>query len=272
MNSVLAIAHTEWLKIKAFKPFWVVFWLYPVCLSGVAAIALWGQNKIQGLAQSSGTSEAVAANLPLAFPLAWQTVAYIASWLHFIPALLLILNVTNEFTFRSHRQNLLEGWSRAQFLSAKLLLALAISLFCTLNVALLSVGAGAASGTAPTLSGFAYIPLFLLQSIIYSVFALLLAFLIRRAALALAAFLMYSMILETVLSFLINWRFNGFGGYLPLKAAGSLLPAPLFKEHAPQAAKNLLAEPSPSALMITAAVYLLLFVGAMAQRFRREDL
>lgn len=269
MNSLL---RTEWLKIKSYRPFWVVFWLYPVCLGGIVAIGLWGQMKIQGLAQGSSAAGTVAANLPLAFPYAWQTVAYIASWLHFIPALLLILNVTNEFNFRSHRQNLLEGWSRAQFVLAKLLLALGIGLYCTINTLIFTVLAGLFSRTAPSLEGSAFLGLFFLQGVVYAVFALLVGFLVRRAALALGAFLMYSMILENIVSFLINLRFAGWGNYLPLEVAKGLVPVPFFDEKAPQAAKDFMALPSQQLLLVAAAVYLALFVGFMWMRFHREDL
>ena len=125
-----AVIRAEWLKLKSYRPFWVVFTLYPVCLGGIVAMSLWGQRKMQEVAQNAGAGQAVDSHLPFAFPVVWQSNTYIASWLHFIPAILLILTVTNEFSFRTHRQNLLEGWSRNQFLVAKGLTALGLSLYC----------------------------------------------------------------------------------------------------------------------------------------------
>lgn len=263
---------TEWLKLKFYKPFWLLFTLYPVCLGGVVAVSLWGQSKVQDAADTAGASEQLSSYLPFAFPTAWQTVTYLGSWLHFIPAVLIILNVTNEFNFRSHRQNLLEGWSRRQFLTAKLVLALGLCLYSSAAVLLFSVIAGAFTATAPTLEGCFYLGLFLLQSSVYAVFALLLAFMIRRAALALAGFLMYSMILENLLAFLLNLKWAGSGGYLPLEAASSLIPLPFLKEHAPDVAKEFLAGPSQTALVAASSVYLIGFAALMWVRFRHEDL
>lgn len=272
MSSIAALLRTEWLKIKRYKPFWVVFVLYPVCLGSIVTIALWGQKKIQSAASDAGAGGVVDAYLPFAFPTVWQSVAYLASWLHFVPAVLLVLVVTNEFSFRSHRQNLLEGWSRAQFLLAKVALTLGLSLYCTAVAALFTGIAGAVSGSAPTLGGARFLVLLFLQSSVYGMFALLLAFLIRRAALSLAAFLMYSMILENILAFFVNLQWSGFGGYLPLEAASGLVPIPFVKENAPEAAKELLAGPSETALIVVSVLYLVAFTAVLWGRFRKEDL
>jgi ABC-2 type transport system permease protein len=269
MNSLRSTARTEWLKVKNYKPFWVLFALYPVTLTGIVAIALWGQWKIQSLAPQGAVD---AANSPFAFPQVWQNVAYIASWLQFVTALLLILNVTNEFSFRSHRQNLLEGWSRAQFLGAKLSLCLGLSLYCTVIVFGLSVAAGLVSGSVFALEGSSYIALFFLQAVFYAVFVVFLAFLIRRAALTMAAYLMYSVLLENILSFLINLKFQGVGGYFPLKVASGLLPFSAYEDNVPQAAKDFFSDPSQTTLLAVTGLYLSLFVGFMWFRFRREDL
>lgn len=264
---MISLLRTEWLKLKAYTPFWVILALYPVCVGGVLAIALWTQTEVRGAA------EAISARLPFAFPHAWQSVAYLASWLYFIPALLLILNVTNEFNFRTHRQNLLEGWSRAQFLGAKLLLAGCLCVYSTAIVGLMAVAAGLKTGTSPTVEGASFLVLFAMQSLAYGVFSLLLAFLIRRAALSLAAFMMYSIVLENIFSFVLNrWVSPGLGAYLPLNAANALLPFPFLKDNAPSAVRALLEGPGLPALLGLTTFYLVFFSGFMWLRFRREDL
>ena len=272
MSSLASILRAEWLKLKHYKPFWVLVGLYPICLGGVLAVGLWIQAYAAKNIPQGGA--ALAANPIFGFPRAWQTVAWIASWMQFLPALLIILNVSNEFTFRSHRQNLLEGWSRVQFMGAKLLLAGSLTLYCGANVALFTLIAAACSGFAPSPEGLQFLAYFLVQTLVYSVFALFVAFLIRRAALALAAFLIYSAILERLLAFFINLKLNGFGNFLPLRVADELLPAPYFREAVQNAAKhnNLFDQPANEALLVAAVIYLLLFVGLMGFRFQREDL
>lgn len=269
MGSVLA---AEWLKLKRYKPFWVVFLLYPICMGGVVTISVWTQAQVKGVAGEAGLGAAVERYLPFAFPHVWQSVGYLASWLHFLPAVLVILSVTNEFSFRTHRQNLLDGWSRTQFLWAKAVMVSALCLFATVVVAILSVIAGLASGSTPTGQGVKYVALFLLQSHVYMTFALFLAFVIRRAALSLAAFFIYSMMLENFLAFLLNQKLNGAGNFLPLEAAGGLLPFPFLSEHAPRAAKDLIFIPDQALLVVASLAYLALFLAGLWLRFRREDL
>ena len=269
INSVL---RAEWLKLKSYRPFWIVFTLYPVCLGGIVAVSLWGQQKMQEVAQSAGAGQAVDSHLPFAFPIVWQSVAYIAGWLHFIPAILLILTVTNEFSFRTHRQNLLEGWSRVQFLGAKWATALGLTFYTVVVALVVTVIAGAVSKSTPTVEGGEYLLLFFLQSLVYNAFSLLLAFLIRRAALSLAAFLMYSVILENIVAFLLNLKFTGVGNYLPLEAAGGLVPIPYLKEQAEKVAPGLIADPGLVVFGLVSVGYLCLFAGILWARFRREDL
>lgn len=272
MSEAARILTTEWLKVKRYKPFWVVALLYPLCLGGVLTIALWTQTKVQGVANDAGVGQAVESYLPFAFPHAWQSVAYLAGWMHFFPAALVILSVTNEFSFRTHRQNLLDGWSRAQFLGAKSLLASALCLYCTVVTGVASVIGGLASQSSPSPQGITYLLLFLLQTHVYVFFALALAFLIRRAAMALAGFLIYSTIMENFIAFLMNRNLNGLGAYLPLEAAGELVPVPFLKEHAPDAAREFLNQTSEGVLIGVCGVYLILFLGLLWMRFRKEDL
>lgn len=269
MSDILTV---EWLKIRRYKPFWVVVVLYPISLAGVLTIALWTQTKIHGVADEAGVGQAVEAYLPFAFPHAWQSVGYLAGWMHFFPAALLILSVTNEFSFRTHRQNLLDGWSRAQFLVAKAALASALCFACTLATAVAALIGGLVSKSTPSLEGAGYLVLFLLQTHVYVFFALALAFTIRRAALALAGFLIYSTILENFAAFLMNRNLNGLGTYLPLEAAGELVPVPFLKEHAPEAAREFLNQTNESVLVLVCLAYLGLFLGLLWARFRREDL
>ena len=44
MTRVSGVLATEWLKLKRYKPFWVLFLLYPVCLGGVVAVSVWTQG------------------------------------------------------------------------------------------------------------------------------------------------------------------------------------------------------------------------------------
>lgn len=269
---MISLLRAEWLKIRNFRPFWVVCCAYPLCLGGIVGMSLWGQKRVQDYAEGTNAAGTVAANLPFGYPMVWHSVAYIASWLHVIAAALLILHVTNEFNFRTHRQNLLDGWSRAQFLLAKLGLALLISLACVLTVGIFSLAAGTYTGMAPSPAGGSFVGLFFLQCCVYQTLALLMAFLIRRGALAVVAFFMYAMMVEPIAAFFINLRTDHLGAYLPLRVANALVPFPYLQENAPEAAKALLGSLPQSTLVAGSAAYLAVFAVLMWLRYQREDL
>lgn len=267
---MINLLRTEWLKLKHYTPFWVVTALYPICVGGIVALTLGLQNWWTGDAQRAAV---MAGRNPFAFPYAWQTVGWLASWMQFFPALLIILNVTNEFTFRSHRQNLLEGWSRPQFLGAKILVSLALSTFCTAVVAILAIIAAAVNHNLPSPDGLQYLAIFALQTFCYTVFALVLAFLIRRSALAVAAFSIYTGGGEFILKHLLNYRLSGVGNYLPLEVVNQLLPLPFVRD-ATKALPNasFFTSPPDAVLLGAAAFYLALFFAILWEKFRNEDL
>ncbi|MFK5098226.1 hypothetical protein, partial [Klebsiella pneumoniae] len=65
---------------------------------------------------------------PFVFPEVWQTVAYFSSFFVLLPSILVIMLVTNEYTYKTHRQNIIDGWSRNEFLLSKLIDVAIISL------------------------------------------------------------------------------------------------------------------------------------------------
>lgn len=270
MTDVKSIFRTEWLKLKGYRAFWFLVAAYPLSLGAIVFLSVWGQSKAVDMASKTGSG--LDSNLPLGFPQVWHNLAYISSWLYFIPCLLVILNVTNEFSFRTHRQNLLEGWSRGKFVAAKILVALTVALACSVTTLLFSFLAGLASRTAPDPEGLKYQALFFLQTYLYLLVALLFGFVVRRAALGVASFFLYSVIVENVLSLLLNIYTKGLGAYLPLNVASTLLPLPYYKENAPAAAKAFFAEPSTSLLLIVACAYIFSIAALLWYRFSREDL
>src|SRR4030095_5563340 len=105
MNSLIK---TEWLKIKGYRAFW---WM-----TGIVALSYPGMNYIiysQGYKkqlddETMGPILRMIGN-PFAFPEVWHTVAYISSWFIFIPSIVVIMFITNEYTYKTHRQNIIDG-------------------------------------------------------------------------------------------------------------------------------------------------------------------
>jgi ABC-2 type transport system permease protein len=256
------VLQVEWLKLKRYRPFWLLLLFYPISLVTTLLISMqvW----------QTSTKAGVPTNLliqgsPWAFPGVWHSVCYMASFFHFFPCMLVILITANEFEFKTHRQNLLDGWTRAQFFGAKLVVTGLVLLICWSCVALVAVGCGLSQKSYQIWEGLPQFGFFALQSTLYAALALGLAFWMRRGLLAMALFTAYSTVLEGMLGFFV--RNQTVKHYLPLASAHQLLPFPgeVAKKFATQV-------PPAPALMAAAAFYIVLFLGVSWRHFQKQDL
>lgn len=257
----------EWLKLKKFRPFWVVMVLYPVCLFGLLVIFA---SVYDQASQKHHEIQAITGATPFTFPELWTTVTYTASWFHFLPCVLILLNICNEFEFRTHRQNLLDGWSRAQFFGAKIMVTLGITTLTLLWVTLSALLMGVFHNSAPTWNSASSLLYFLEQSLVYNFFALAVGFTLRRGLLSLAFFLIYSNFLEKIIFWTASLSVRTLHYYAPLTVANQLLPFPIWKD----AVRKALAADGPNLTVLhgCAAGYLVLFVVVSWWRYRRADL
>lgn len=220
--SLLAI---EWLKIKRYRTFWIICALFAVLLPGFNYLITHSVLRI-------GPQGSNLLNQGYSFPSVWGTVGWWGSIFVMFLSICVITITCNEYSFRTHRQNVIDGWSRLSFFHAKVLLALALAigatLFFMLTAVLFGIGiSGSADGIGYGLEGIAY---FFLLTLNYLGAGLFLALLIRKSGLAIALFMVYSMIIEVALSAIINFTTHTkWGNFLPLQASDELLPSPLVR-------------------------------------------
>ena len=74
-------------------------------------------------------------NIPIyQFPDIWHNITYVAGFLKFILAIYMIISITNEMTYDTLRQNIMNGLSRVDFIISKLVLVFLLSVGSTLFV------------------------------------------------------------------------------------------------------------------------------------------
>lgn len=118
----------EWLKIKNYRAFWVFAILY---LASIFLVNYIGWSAQQRAFQTEPMAEQVLGN-SYAFPKVWHTVGWMSSWLLYFPGMLIIMLMTNEFNFKTHRQNIIDGLSRQQFIGVKIMMVLILAVLITL--------------------------------------------------------------------------------------------------------------------------------------------
>lgn len=264
---MLQLLKVEWMKVRYYRTFWVLSILYLVSIFGV--------NYITYQIQASRPKKADVAinfllgNPPFQFPDVWHTVSYMSSFLLFIPGLLMIISFTNEYSYKTHRQNIIDGWSRKEFILVKMALALVIAIVSTIAVFITAFLFGVFEGNSNiSFDKVEFIGYFFVQALSYSAVALLFGLLFKRSGIAIGVFFLYVVVLENVLAGLMNRYLNNSGRFLPIETTDNLIPFPFFKAMVNQ----FRATTDPVLLLVISAAYLGLYFFICLRRFETDDL
>lgn len=217
---------TEWIKTWHYRTFKILSLAYVIML---ILIFIGAQRFINNVTINSNNSSFNPLT-GLSFyhsEFIWQNFTYVAGFLKIIPALLIILLITNEFSFFTMRQQLISGMSRKDFLAGKLVIIAFISLGVVILIGIMALLLGLIhqkTGDVSLLnSGLWFIPVHALELFTYLIFAMLIAVIFKRSGIATIVFVLYSIIGERIISLTMP---GNMGDYLPLSAAGSLIPLP----------------------------------------------
>ena len=263
---MLQLLKVEWMKVKYYRTFWVLSLLYLVSIYGVNYIAYLIQD---ARPKKNDMANMLIGNPPFQFPEVWQTVSYMSSFLLFIPGLLIIISYTNEFSYKTHRQNIIDGWSRRQFILVKMALTVILAIVSTIAVFITAV----AFGLYENASGFSfeqveYIGYFFIEALSYSAVALLFGLLFKRSGIAIGVFFLYAVVLENMLAGLLNRYVYNIGRFLPLETTDNLIPFPFLRT----VVNQFRTITSPVYLLIASAIYLGIYTFVCLRKFETDDL
>jgi len=163
------------------------------------------------------------------FPNIWAFFPWVASWFNLFLAIVVILLVGNEFSFRTFRQNVIDGLSRNDLIGGKLILVLTIAIYTFIMVLL-----------AVLIFGLIYtkdlsfeiifkdsylILIYFIQAIGYMTMGVLVAMIFRNNALSIIMFILYFAIIEPIIRLFFKAEVRRF---FPMKIISNLTPMPEF--------------------------------------------
>ncbi|HEX4935507.1 MAG TPA: hypothetical protein VFV33_20140, partial [Gemmatimonadaceae bacterium] len=200
----------------------------------------------------------------------------------FFASIVLILLVSSEFTWRTSRQNVIDGLSKEEFFGAKLLLLPAVGLFFFAVLCLVGGGAGLAAtiakgpvgGASPLMrpEDVALMGGALLGLLGWASLAFLLGITIRSTGSAIGAFFLY---------FIVEQVLGGLAGVVSpaLAAAAGFAPNAVFKSLWEPVRYGVVPLKAGQALgvathwyVVAGAAWIALFLGAAFLLYRRRDL
>ncbi len=223
---MIKLLRIEFKKIRNYKIFWILISLYFIFLSvGLLMAEFMINNIIDNFNRHTP--------IPLPhvtiyfFPWIWQNIAFFATirYVLIFPAIVIIILITNEFTFKTIRQNVITGMSKLEFLLSKLLLILLISIILTffLLIGTLILGFSNTSDISFSLilNKTSFVFGFFITILTFQIFGLFFGFLLRNTGLSIALFTLYVFIVEPILYFFLKSPLvfkNGISTYLPVNA------------------------------------------------------
>lgn len=219
MMHLLAI---EWLKIKKYRTFWILTGFFIILLP------VWNMGINDGILKLGGSGKDGINLLDNAytFKQVWSNMGFWGSWFIMFITILVIIITTNEYTYKTNRQNLIDGWTRMQVLHAKWLFVILLATFCTVYVFIVGVIFGIANNDLANFPGdLTKLFYFFVLALNYCSFGLLLGYLFKRSGIATGMFFLYIMFLENILKGLGNRLTDSeIFNLLPLQASDELLP------------------------------------------------
>lgn len=223
---MLDLFRIEWMKLRSYKAFWVLFGafllLFPVTFYYVAFkfMSASGSNQEEMLKRMMGN--------PFEFPRVWLSSSWFAGLFFIMVGMLFIMLITNEVQYRTHRQNIIDGWSRFDFLKAKFSILVFFVITSTLLVFIcgLWIGSIYSPSSVSMTSGLYYVGYFALMATMYLMVAYIIAILIKRTGVSIIVYFGFVCLVDNILWVLLTLK-NGQGGYfLPLESTDSLVPNP----------------------------------------------
>lgn len=172
------------------------------------------------------------------FPFIWHFNTYVAAWLKFFLAIVIVSMMANEYSYGTLKQNLIDGLSKKEFILSKFLTVVVFAFCSTVFVFIMSLILGLCFSSYNEIgiifSDLDYLLAFFVKLTGFFSFCLFLGILVKRSAFALGFLLLWSIIEAIIKGFLVFQIFpNSTTGdkivqFLPLEAMSNLIvnPAP----------------------------------------------
>lgn len=229
---MLHLLRIDLKKLTSYRTFWVVCGLYFITLGTTTAS---GMEFLKWLA-SKGAEFGTAINInriPLYhFPDVWQNLIYISGFFKIVLAFMVVISVTNEFSYRTVRQNVIDGMSRLQFIGSKVLTNLLLSATSVVMVFLIGLLTGLIYSPeiifSEVITDLEFFPAYFLEVFAFLSYAMMLGILIQRSGLTIVV-LSLSFMLEAIVKANIDDELPWLIPFFPMESISNLVSMPFPK-------------------------------------------
>lgn len=185
------------------------------------------------------------------FPYIWHFNTYIAALFKLFLAIVIVSMMSNEYSNKTIKQNLIDGLSKKEFILSKFLTVISFALISTIFVFTVSLILGLIYSDFNELpiifSDLEFLFAFFLKLVGFFSFCLFLGILVKRSAFALGFLILWA-IVEQILFGILGWKFvswetaNAIKGFFPLQSMSNLIKEPFSRLQAVQSIVNEIGE------------------------------
>jgi hypothetical protein len=203
----------------------------------------------------------------------WQNLAYLYKMVTIFICFIVLASVTNEFDFKTIRQNVIDGLSRKEFWLSKISFMLAISGLATIILATIgfTVGYAYSPVTEPefVFRNIEFMGAYFMLVFYFLMFCFVISLLIKRAGFAFAGILFYIYILEPIVTVILTqkYKLEFLADCFPSEAGWNLIRLP-FEKYLMRYSQDFVSFQD----LGIASVWLVIFLGVSYWLVNRRDL
>ena len=226
---MIRLIKIEFRKLIYSKSWWLLLGLYFV----VMILALINYNHLVS------NADIMLKNVPevdfslkkiMRFPEIWHNLTYLAGFFKIFPAIILITSLSREYTYRTFRQNVIDGLGREAFMFSKFNLVIFLSLLSALLIFTIGMILGFANDDPDNYHRFSeeilYVLAYTVEVFTYLCYALFLSVLFRRTGIAIILLLSIDFFLEPFIGMFMGEPLKEF---LPMAMIDGLIRFPLLR-------------------------------------------
>lgn len=223
------------------------------------------------------------------FPFIWQNMTFIFALAKIFLAVIIITNITNEYSNGTLKQNLIDGLSKGEFLQSKILTIVILAILSTIFVfgIIMILGVFVFPNDHSILEGITFLGAYFLKLILFFSVCLFFSIFLKKSAFALLGIVVWWMIEKGIAlveflfkAFQVDWDFEAaarnkfwISEYLPLNTSYNLIQFPNFNPMNFLDGKPVFSLGSVEiSFVITALVYIGLILFLSYRLLKKRDL
>ena len=224
------------------------------------------------------------------FPELWNFTTWLVGLFKIFLGCIIVFSITQEFTNRMFKQNIIDGLSKKEFLTSKILTIISFSLISTLVVLLVSLGLGLTyseeTTSAVMFKEIYFIGTYFLKLITFFSFFMFLSILFRNAIFVFLGFFVW-WIFENILTGIefftvlknvkveeqeaLIAKTTFFTDYLPLGSMSNLVPNPAKRTTLAKMLGENVKMDFPTESVIMCVIYTAIFIGLSYWILKKRD-